>query len=115
MEFVRSSVGGGGPWKIFKCDLCPYVCSSKGNLRQRRNALKSHIKGVHGPKNLVCQYCGAKYSSSQSGAFKDHVNAVHLKLRPYKCKVEGCDYACGFTTRCISGLAGSEILGVSPI
>ena len=99
MEFVRTSPGSDGPRKIVKCDLCPYVCSSGSSLRHRRNMLRYHMKGVHGPKNLVCDYCGAKYSKFQPNAFKDHVNAVHLKLKPYKCNVEGCDYTCGFNSR----------------
>ena len=99
MEFIRISAGSDGPRKTVKCNLCPYICLTDKSFKRRRESLRSHIKSVHGPKNLVCQYCGAKYSSSQPGAFKDHVNAVHLKLKPYKCKVEGCDYICGFKSR----------------
>ena len=99
MEYVRNSTGNGGPSALIKCNLCPYVCSSEKSLRHRRNMLRYHMKGVHGPKTLVCQYCGVKYSKYQPNAFKDHVNAIHLKLKLYKCKVEGCGYTCGYNSR----------------
>ena len=99
MAFVRESAGDDGPREVVKCHLCPYVVLSNVALRHRRNRLKEHMRGAHGPKDLVCQFCGAKYSNSQPNAFKDHVNALHLKLKPYKCAVEGCGYTCGYKSR----------------
>ena len=99
LAFVRDSAGDDGPREVIKCHLCPYFVSSNMSLRRRKQCLKSHMRGAHGPKDLVCQYCGAKYSNSQPNAFKDHVNALHLKLKPYKCPVEGCGYTCGYKSR----------------
>ena len=99
MAFVRDSAEDEGLKEVIRCHLCPYVVLSNVSLRRRKQSLKSHMRGAHGPKDLVCQYCGAKYSNSQPNAFKDHVNALHLKLKPYKCPVEGCSYTCGYKSR----------------
>ena len=97
MEFVRTSAGGDGPKQLVKCDLCPYVASMNKPLRIRKDRLRLHIRDTHGPKRFVCQYCARDYS--QSHMLKDHVNVIHLNIKAYKCKEEGCGYETGYSSR----------------
>lgn len=96
----------------YACDVCDYMAPT-------RNKIQTHIIRIHSnEKAFLCQHCGVGYKfsrdlkrhmerhsgvreSSQSCHDCDkkfynvyllnkHVNSVHLKLRPYQCKVDGC-------------------------
>ena len=50
--------------KPFKCDICDYSCSQKGNM-------KKHAESVHErKKSFKCDICD--YSCSQKGTMKKH-------------------------------------------
>lgn len=70
--------------KMFKCDECDKMFSTKGNLKQ-------HIKAVHNKiKDFKCEECD--FVCSINGSLKRHIKMVHLKIKDKKC--EECDYTC---------------------
>ena len=55
--------------KPFKCDICDYRCSRKGNM-------KTHVALVHeGKKPFKCDICD--YSCLLKNSMKTHVESVH--------------------------------------
>ena len=80
--------------KQFACGMCEDSFTLKVKLFQHKinvhaNELntksKQHIQEIL--KNLNCDSCG-KYFPKKS-MLKNHIDSVHLKLKPYKC--EDCD------------------------
>ena len=70
--------------KPFKCDICDYSCSAKGTLT-------THVSSVHeGKKSFKCDVCG--YRCSRNGNLAPHVSSVHEGKKPFKCDI--CDYSC---------------------
>ncbi|KNC28975.1 hypothetical protein FF38_13794 [Lucilia cuprina] len=66
--------------------LCPICKRSQKSAKD----MEEHIKS-HDDKRLQCISCGKLFK--RGSHLKDHYNAVHLKLRPFKC--EFCDFAFG--------------------
>ncbi|KAM7349228.1 uncharacterized protein ACRADG_008248 [Cochliomyia hominivorax] len=66
--------------------LCPICKRSQKSTEDLQCHLKSHDE-----KRLQCPWCGKLFS--RSSHLKDHQNAVHLKLRPFKC--DFCELAFG--------------------
>ena len=63
---IKSSKRG---QKIYKCPICNYSCSKKGNLKQ-------HVESVHeNKKSHKCPICD--YSCAQKANLKRHVSSVH--------------------------------------
>ena len=70
--------------KPFKCDICDYNFSGKGNL-------KRHTDSVHeGKKPYKCSICDKR--CSLKAELKEHIEIVHEKKKPHKCPI--CDYKC---------------------
>ena len=70
--------------KPFKCDICDYRCSLKGNM-------KSHVSTVHeGKKAFKCDIC--MHSCLQKRDMSRHIASVHEKQKPCNCDI--CDYSC---------------------
>lgn len=65
------------------CPICKRSQSSKADL-------ENHLK-IHSDKRVQCTICGKFFS--RNFHLIDHHNAVHLKLRPFKCKY--CELAFG--------------------
>ena len=58
----------------FKCDICEFRCSQKGNMT-------THVASVHeGKKPFKCGLCD--YSCSANRSMKKHVASVHEEERP---------------------------------
>lgn len=66
--------------------LCP-ICK---RIQKTQEELEIHIKN-HDDNRLQCPSCGKLFR--RSSHLKDHYNAVHLKLRPFKCQY--CELAFG--------------------
>ncbi|XP_065365027.1 zinc finger protein 652-like [Calliphora vicina] len=66
--------------------LCPICKRSQKTAKD----LEEHLRS-HDDKRLQCPSCGKLFL--RSSHLKDHYNAVHLKLRPFKC--EFCELAFG--------------------
>lgn len=66
--------------------LCPICKRGQKNSEE----LADHIKS-HEDKRLQCPWCGKLFT--RGSHLTEHQNAVHLKLRPFKC--EFCDQAFG--------------------
>ena len=70
--------------KPFQCDLCKISFSERGSL-------KHHIKVIHKgertepKKKFQCPHCENERFFGCSGDLKRHVNAIHLKLKPFQC------------------------------
>ena len=94
--------------KNYKCDHCAYVTDENGILQRhirqvhenpgfnctlceatfrQTKSLNTHVRRVHyneDLKNKSCPHqCG--YSTSNNDHLRNHINAVHLGLRPFKC------------------------------
>ena len=66
--------------------LCP-ICKRSQSTKEE---LTNHLK-MHDEKRSQCPSCGKLFKSISH--LKDHQNAVHLKLRPFKC--EFCNMSFG--------------------
>lgn len=66
--------------------LCP-ICHRS---QKSQEELEVHVKN-HNDNRLQCPSCGNLFR--RNAQLKDHYNAVHLKLRPYKC--EFCELGFG--------------------
>ena len=94
----------------YKCDLCDYegqhLQHLKAHQRKHKNTnrfqcevcekyfssnkyLRDHIQAYHDGnlEKVKCELCG--FQTLRSYVLKQHVNVIHLKLRPYKCDI--CD------------------------
>ncbi len=60
------------------CDIC----------RETTQDLDQHQK-KHTKLSYVCEYCG--YQTNKTQNFNQHINNVHLKLRPFKCPHPLCN------------------------
>ena len=59
--------------KQFKCEMCDYYFSQKGDL-------KRHVTAVHeNKKQFKCEIC--EFTCSQKGNLTVHVASVHKKIR----------------------------------
>ena len=70
--------------RIYSCDKCDIVCSSKGNL-------VAHINGVHLKiRENICTYenCGKGFQFNKD--LQEHINGVHLDIRSYICNYDNC-------------------------
>ena len=55
--------------KPFKCEICDYSCTLKGNM-------KIHIESVHyGKKPFICHICEKGFATKQR--MTKHVTSVH--------------------------------------
>ncbi|XP_076110926.1 uncharacterized protein LOC143079462 [Mytilus galloprovincialis] len=66
----------------FPCNLCDYVAKIKTHLQAHR--------AVHIPKWRKCNFC--KFESRSEFKMLEH-EARHTGEKPFKCKVEGCEYS----------------------
>ena len=71
-----------------KCEVpgCDYASIFKNKLK--RHNITVHLK----QRNHCCQHCAKTFSSLS--AMKEHINGVHLNLKPLLCDI------CEFTTAC---------------
>ena len=61
--------------KPYKCLICDYSCTTKGNM-------KNHIDAVHeGKKPYKCTICD--YICSQQNKLTHHMNALHEGKKPH--------------------------------
>ena len=69
----------------FKCEVC-------GADFKRKYHLQVHNKNVHSDatKSFKCDKCD--YASNELRWLKNHINAVHLGLRPFKCETCGSTF-----------------------
>ena len=68
--------------KPFKCDLCDYATTRRGNLR-------THQRIHTGEKPYQCEQCDKAFATKHK--LTQHI-LVHTGEKPYKC--DTCDYAC---------------------
>ena len=75
-----------------KCEVpgCDYASIFKNKLK--RHNITVHLK----QRNHCCQHCAKTFSSLS--AMKEHINGVHLNLKPLLCDI------CEFATACKFGL-----------
>ena len=45
------------------------------------------------PEKLQCSFEDCQMTFAEQNNLDRHIRSVHLKIKPYKCDVEGCDYA----------------------
>ena len=65
----------------YKCELCPKIFSSKGNIEK-------HIKNIHeGQKNNKCDFCDKAFKDLYD--LKRHIRCVHERQKNYKCDICG--------------------------
>lgn len=57
-------------------------------------SLNIHKKKHGDLEKVICDHCGGKFASKYK--LKEHVDAVHLKLKSFKCTL--CDWRTGYTT-----------------
>ena len=71
-----------------KCEVpgCDYASIFKNKLK--RHNITVHLK----QRNHCCQHCAKTFSSLS--AMKEHINGVHLNLKPLLCDI------CEFATAC---------------
>merc|ERR1712066_729967 len=77
------------PKKKFKCHRCSYSVATVASL-------DNHVRYKHmkEPKPFRCTYNGnCGYTAMSNGTIVSHVNRVHLKVKKFKCRVAGCNYA----------------------
>ena len=76
--------------KLYKCDQCHYSSGSRNNMN-------SHNK-IHQPdeigKKHMCHQCIRSFRTPFK--LREHVDAVHLKMKPFKCGVGDCEWVTGF-------------------
>lgn len=68
----------------FRCPIC-----SQGKTSQKE--LDEHLTRHTNIEGYQCSKCGRKFTKLCH--LKNHDDAVHLKLRPFKCEVVGCEKA----------------------
>ena len=65
--------------KLFKCEICDYICSQKSHLNQ-------HVALIHVlKKSFICEVY--KYQFSQKSTRPRHVATVHEVKKPFKCDI----------------------------
>ena len=83
IQHIRNHIEGQHLEIEYPCDLCDKVSNSLSGF-------KDHKRNNHSQKPfkvLYCEYCG--FSTQHSGAFRKHVNSVHLNIKSFQCEV--CD------------------------
>merc|ERR1712134_247979 len=60
---------------ILILDNTPETINKKGNEKEKQKKM---------PKRHTCDHCKSTFCTNR--VLKDHVNSVHLKIKPYKCK-----------------------------
>ena len=75
--------------KGFKCEKCDYATDIKSYLT--KHLLRGHSNYVvkHVKVSVNCSDCNKTFSSTDN--LKRHKNAIHLKLKPFKCNT--CSFA----------------------
>ena len=76
--------------KRHKCDQCDYTCGYYNSLH---NHQKIH-KPDHLGKKFMCDHCSHKFRCPAK--MREHVDAVHLKMKPYKCGIGDCTWTTGY-------------------
>lgn len=74
--YRRNCIGLG---KTFECYVCKKILKTKPILRR-------HMRSVHDPDKVQCQYCGKQILAHN---FQRHHDAVHLNIRNFICNVCG--------------------------
>lgn len=69
---------------LFRCPIC-----SQGKTNQKE--LDEHLSKHKNIEGYQCSKCGRKFTKLCH--LKNHDDAVHLKLRPFKCEIIGCGKA----------------------
>ncbi|KAL5993350.1 hypothetical protein ACLOJK_014274 [Asimina triloba] len=68
------------------CEFC--------GARQLKKNIKRHLRAHDDElfaERIKCRYKGCCLTFSNKSNLNQHVNAVHLQLRPYRCRVSGCE------------------------
>lgn len=70
-----------------------YVCTDCGRAFAEKSNMKKHRQAKHGEASnpLPCPDCDKVFYFSD--ALRRHINNCHLGLRPFACKVQGCNRA----------------------
>ncbi|XP_054159562.1 zinc finger protein 62-like [Oppia nitens] len=71
----------------------PYRCDECGSTFVMVATLKQHQKKVHPDQLLMCPYDGCTVTVKSAYNLKQHINNIHLKLKPYPCDWPGCEYS----------------------
>ena len=83
IQHIRNHIEGQHLGVRYPCNMCDKISTSFSGL-------KDHKRNHHSQKPILikhCEYCD--YSTRYSGAFRIHVNSVHLNIKPVQCEV--CD------------------------
>ncbi|CAO2824178.1 unnamed protein product [Amaranthus hypochondriacus] len=67
-----------------KCE----VCRTKHLRKNYKRHLQTHEE--HLPATIECNFEGCDHSFTTKSNLQQHINAVHLKLRPFMCGIPGC-------------------------
>ena len=76
--------------KTHKCDHCDYSSANRTNMNSHK---KIHQPDHIGKKHL-CDKCSRGFRTPFK--LKEHVDAVHLRLKPFGCGVGNCEWVTGF-------------------
>ncbi|XP_032592400.1 zinc finger protein 227 isoform X2 [Drosophila grimshawi] len=87
----------------FRCPICSHGKASQEDL-------DAHLARHNNKDGFQCSTCGRKFKKLCH--LKDHNNAVHLKLRPFKCSQDGCEKA--FAARRTLQIHLQSHAGISP-
>lgn len=71
--------------RTFLCQHCAQ--SYKFIWELQRHVRKTHM-GLTRERSNSCHLCDKKFFTSQT--LKQHINSVHLNLRPFHCSIDGC-------------------------
>lgn len=76
--------------QYINCEIC-------GNRQLKKN-IKRHLRAheVGSSERIGCSFKGCLHTFSNRSNLQQHVKAVHLVLRPFTCRVPGCDMRFSF-------------------
>ncbi|CAN8064053.1 unnamed protein product [Agarophyton chilense] len=79
---------------ILRCDKCSRTFCSNQQFNQHLSVFHGRSKVASGQReaNFLCAYCGKRFSSPSKRTL--HINATHMGLKPYHCKV--CSKSFGY-------------------
>jgi len=85
--------------EVHKLTTNAHTCETCAKTFSTQDKLKDHVKSHNAPAyrcDKDPQSCDKVFK--KMSALKAHINAIHLGLRPYVCKVEGCGSAFGYSS-----------------
>ena len=73
--------------KVYQCEVCMDLFIAREHLT--RHVIQVHLEKDETKLHHSCEVCG--YSTPSVTALKEHINALHIQKRKYKCNI--CDFA----------------------